>query len=63
MPAELIAKRVSDTYLSGEVDGSLRLAERQAGCDSHSGDKLNNSKSDKDNKEPRPIKRKQPALS
>jgi hypothetical protein len=77
--AEPTAKRVGDTHLSGEVDGSPRLAERQqllpnreqspatshdeAGCDSHSGDELNNTESDKDDGEPRPMKRKRPASS
>jgi hypothetical protein len=35
----------------------------EAGCDSHSGDELNNTESDKDNEEPRPMKRKRPASS
>jgi hypothetical protein len=77
--AEPTAKRVSDTHLSGKACGSPRLAERQqllpdhelllvishneAGCDSHSGDGLNNTESDKDNEEPRHVKRKQLSLS
>jgi hypothetical protein len=76
--AEPIAKRVGNTHLSGKVDGSPRPAERQqlplgrepspatshdeAGCDSHSGDRLN-TESDKDDEEPRPIKRKRPSSS
>jgi hypothetical protein len=63
VPAEPMAKRVGDTHLSGEVDGSPRPAERQAGCDSHSGDELNNTKLDKDDEKPRPMKRKRPASS
>ncbi len=77
--AEPTAKRVGDTHLSGKVDGSPRRAERQqllpnrepspaashdeAGCDGHRGDELNNPESDKDDEEPRPMKRKLPASS
>jgi hypothetical protein len=77
--AKPTAKRVGDTHLSGKADGSPRPAERQqllpdrepspatshdkAGCDSHSSDKLNNTESDKDDKEPRPMKRKRPSSS
>jgi hypothetical protein len=71
-------KRVGDTYLSGKTDGSPSPAERRqplldpelllatshskAGCDSYSGDKLNNAKLD-NNKELCPMKRKQLSLS
>jgi hypothetical protein len=77
--AEPTAKRVGDTHLSGKTDGSPRPAKRQqllpdrepspatshdeAGCDSHSGNELNNTESDKDNEEPRPMKRKRPSSS
>jgi hypothetical protein len=72
--AEPTAKRVGGTHVSGKAGGSPRPAERQqllpdreplpatshdeAGCDSHSGDGLNNTESDKDDEEPRPVKRK-----
>jgi hypothetical protein len=36
----------------------LSQAINEAGCDSHSGDELNNTKSDEDDGKPRPIKRK-----
>jgi hypothetical protein len=74
MAAEPMAKRLRDTNLSGKADGSAIPAERQqllpdrepspatsydeAGYDSHSGDELNNTKSDKGDEARRPIKRK-----
>jgi hypothetical protein len=77
--AEPTAKRVDDTHLSSKANGSQRPAERQqllpdrepspatshgeAGCDSHSGDGLNNTESDKDDDEPHPMKRKRPSSS
>jgi hypothetical protein len=77
--AEPTAKRVGDTHLSSKANGSPRPAERQqllsdrepspatshdeAGCDSHSGDELNNIESDKDDEEPRLMKRKRPSSS
>jgi len=77
--AEPTAKRFGDTHLSGKADGSPRSAERrqllpdrepspatsrdEAGCDSHSGGELNNTESDKDDEEPRPMKRKRPSSS
>jgi hypothetical protein len=79
MAAEPAAKSIGDIHLSGKADGSPRSAERRqllpdyaplpvishnkAGCDSYSGGELNNTESDKDNKEPRPIKRKRPSSS
>ncbi|KAF4633410.1 hypothetical protein G7Y89_g4703 [Cudoniella acicularis] len=44
-------------------DLSLATSHNEAVCDSHSSDELNNTESDKDNKEPRPIKRKRLSLS
>jgi hypothetical protein len=41
----------------------LSRAINEAGCDSHSGDELNNTESDEDDKEPRPMKRKRPSSS
>jgi hypothetical protein len=77
--AEPTAKRVGDTHLSGKADGSPSPAERrqllpdrepslatshgEAGCDGHSGDELNNTESDEDDEEPRPMKRKRPSSS
>jgi hypothetical protein len=76
--AEPTAKRVSDTHLSGKADRSPRPAKRQqllpdreslatshdeVGYDSHSGDEINNTESDKDNKEPRPMKPERPSSS
>jgi hypothetical protein len=77
--AEPMAKRVSNIYLSGKADGSPKSAKQwqllpdcelllvtscnEAGCNSYSGGELNNTESDKNNKEPRSIKRKRPSLS
>lgn len=74
---EPTAKRVSDTHLSGKADKSPRPAERrqllpdrepspatsrdEAGCNSHSDGELNNTESDEDDEEPRPVKRKRPS--
>ena len=79
MAAEPTAKRVSDIHLSSKADGSLRSAKRrqllpdralllatsrdEAGCDNYSGGELNNTESDKDNEEPRPMKQKRLSLS
>jgi hypothetical protein len=41
----------------------LSQAINEAGCDSHSGDELNNTESDEDDGKPRPIKRKRPSSS
>lgn len=78
MAAESTAKKV-DTHLSGKADGSPRPIERQellldrkpssatshdkVGCNSYSGNGLNNIELDKDDEEPRSIKRKRPSLS
>ncbi|PVH70373.1 hypothetical protein DL98DRAFT_597880 [Cadophora sp. DSE1049] len=77
--AEPTAKRVGDTYLSGTADGSPRPAKRrqllpdrepslatsydEAGCDSHSGGELNNTESNEDDEESRPMKRKRSSSS
>lgn len=74
MAAEPTVNRVDDTHLCGKADGSPRPTKRQqllpdrepspatshdkAGCDSHSGNELNNTESDKDGEEPCPMKRK-----
>lgn len=74
MATVVTAERVGDTHLSSKEDGSPRSAERQyllhnrdpslepskveAGSDNHSGGELNNTESDEDDKEPRPMKRK-----
>ncbi len=44
-------------------DPSPATSHDEAVCDSHSGDELNNTESDKDSEEPRPIKRKRTSSS
>ena len=45
------------------LDPLLEPSHNEAGCDNDNDVKLNNTESDKDDKEPRPIKRKWPSSS